>query len=88
MSVRKFLDKAKESGDLVTIDKPVDVQFEVADVANALSGKVVLFTNLKGYEGWRIVSGMCADRKYFSMDLNVPITLFQLFSLRKIMLFF
>ncbi|MCA9930337.1 MAG: UbiD family decarboxylase [Anaerolineales bacterium] len=73
MSVRNFLDKAKESGNLVVIDKSVDVQFEVADVANALSGKTVLFTQVKGYDGWRIVSGMCADRQFFSMDLNVPL---------------
>ena len=73
MSVRNFLDKANESGDLVTIEKPVDVQYEVANVANALSGKTVLFTNLKGYDGWRIISGMCADRRFFSMDLDVSV---------------
>lgn len=73
MSVRKFLEMAADSGDLVTIDRPVDVDFELANVAHALSGKTALFTQVKGHPGWRVISGMCADRKYFSMDLDVPV---------------
>lgn len=72
MSVRQFLEQAAAGGDLVTIDKPVDVKFELANVANALSGKTVLFNAVKGHPGWRVIAGMCADRKFFSMDLDVP----------------
>lgn len=73
MSVREFLEKLAGSDDLVTVDTAVAVNYEVANVANALSGKTVLFTHIKGYEGWRIISGMCADRRYFSLDLGVPV---------------
>ena len=73
MSVRTFLEKAAQSGDLIEIEKEVDVNFELANVANALSGKTVLFNKIKEYPDWRIVSGMCADRRFFSMDLDVPL---------------
>ncbi len=73
MSIRNFIDKAAESGDLVTIDQQVDTTFELANVAHALEGKLLLFDEIKDYPGWRICSGLCADRKFFSMDLGVPV---------------
>ena len=73
MSVRSFLDKLSNNDALVTIEKPVDVQYELANVANALSGKTVLFNNIKQYPEWRVIAGMCGDRSFFSMDLDVPV---------------
>ncbi|MCP4421498.1 MAG: UbiD family decarboxylase, partial [Chloroflexi bacterium] len=52
---------------------PVDVHFELANVAYALQGHPILFNNIVNYPGWRICSGTCSDRKYFSMDLDVPV---------------
>ena len=71
MSLRNFIDKAAESGDLVKIDQPVDTTFELANVAHALEGNFVLFNQIKDYPGWRVCSGLCADRKFFGMDLGV-----------------
>lgn len=71
MSFRSFLEQAERSGDLVKIDRPVDTTFELANVANALSGRPVLFNHIKDYPGWRVAAGVCADRRYFSMDLGV-----------------
>jgi UbiD family decarboxylase len=73
MSFRDFIEKAKETGDLVTIDREVDTTFEVANVAHALEGRPTLFTHIKDYPGWRICAGPCSDRRYFGMDLGVPI---------------
>lgn len=73
MSYRTFLEKAVASGDLITIHKPVSPHFELANVAHALEGKTVTFTNVVGHPGWQVNSGPCADRKYFSLDLGVPI---------------
>jgi UbiD family decarboxylase len=73
MSLRRFIEKAAASGDLVVIDKAVDVRFEVANVAHALEGWPVLFTHVKDYPGWRIIAGPCAERRFFSMDLEVPV---------------
>ena len=71
--MRTFIKQAKESGDLVEIDREVSVELELANVAHALDGRPVLFNHIKGYPGWRVLSGMCADRRYFSMSLDTPV---------------
>lgn len=73
MSFRRFIDMVAASGDLITIEKPVSTTYEIANVAHALEGRPVLFTNITGYPGWRSCAGPCSDRRYFSMDLGVDI---------------
>ena len=71
MSLRNVIDQARESGELVTISKEVDSNFELANVAHALEGSLVLFESIKEYPGWRVLSGQCADRRYLSMGLGI-----------------
>jgi 2,5-furandicarboxylate decarboxylase 1 len=73
MSFRHFIQMAAASGDLITIDKPIDIHFELANVAHALEGRPVMFNHIIDHPGWRVCAGPCSDRKYFSMDLNVPV---------------
>lgn len=73
MSFRSFIEKAAAEGYLVTIDKPVSTELEIANVAHALEGKPVLFNNIVNHPGWRVCAGPCSDRRYFSLDLNVPV---------------
>ena len=73
MSFRRFIERADAAGYLVTIDRPVDTTFEVANVAHALEGRPVLFNNVQDHPGWRICAGPCSDRRYFSLDLDVPV---------------
>lgn len=74
MSFRNFIQQAAASGDLITIDRPVSTIHELANVAHALEGRPVLFSNVEGYPGWQVCAGPCSDRKYFSMALGVPIS--------------
>lgn len=73
MSLRRFIEQAAESGDLITIRRPVSVDFELANVAHALEGRPVLFEAIAGYPGWRVLAGPCSARRYFSMALDVPV---------------
>lgn len=73
MSLREFIRKTDESGDLVIIKRPVDTKLELANVAHALEGRPVLFEQIIGYPNWRVFSGQCADRRFFSMDLGIPV---------------
>ncbi len=73
MSFRRFIEQAANSDNLVTIDKEVDTTFELANVAHALEGRPVLFNHIHEYPGWRICAGPCSDRRYFGMDLGVPV---------------
>lgn len=71
MSLRNVIEKARQSGDLVTITRPVDLHYELADVAHALEGSLVLFQAIQGYPGWQVLSGQCADRRFLSMDMDI-----------------
>jgi 2,5-furandicarboxylate decarboxylase 1 len=71
MSLREFIRKTGQSGDLVVIKRMVDAELELANVAHALEGRPVLFEQIKDYVGWRVFSGQCADRNFFSMDLGI-----------------
>jgi 2,5-furandicarboxylate decarboxylase 1 len=71
--MRDFLEQAAHSGDLIPIDNPVSTKFELANVANALPDKPVLFNQIIGHPGWRVCANPCADRRYFSMALGVPV---------------
>ncbi len=71
MSLREFITKSEEQGDLVQINRPVDLKFELANVAHALEGRPVLFNHIRDYPQWRVFSGQCADRRFFSMDLGI-----------------
>ncbi len=73
MSFRRSIDNAAASGDLITISQPVDTTYEIANVAHALEGRVVLFDHILGHPGWRVCSGVCADRRYFSRALGTPV---------------
>ncbi|RMG99002.1 MAG: UbiD family decarboxylase [Chloroflexi bacterium] len=73
MSFREFISQAAKSGDLITIEREVDTNYELANVAHALEGKPVLFNKIRDYPQWRICAGPCSDRKYFSMSLGVPV---------------
>lgn len=73
MSFRRFIERADRAGHLVTIDRPVNTTFEIANIAHALEGRPVLFNDIAGYPGWRVCAGPCSDRAYFSLDLEVPV---------------
>ncbi|GIK54938.1 MAG: UbiD family decarboxylase [Chloroflexi bacterium] len=73
MSLRKFIEQTAVTGDLITIDTPVDTTYELANVAHALEGRPVLFNRIKGHPGWRVIAGPCADRRYFCMELGVEL---------------
>lgn len=72
-SFRNFIEQAAESGELVTVSRPVSTTFELANVAHALEGQPVLFTQIEGYPGWRVCAGPCSDRRYFGAALGVPV---------------
>ena len=73
MSFRSFIDHASATGDLIIIKRPVHTTYEVANLAHYFEGRPVLFEYIKDYPGWRICSGVCSDRRYFSLDLGVPV---------------
>jgi 2,5-furandicarboxylate decarboxylase 1 len=71
LNLRTFIDTVRATGDLVTIQKPVDPYLEMAPVIAALDGRPVLFEAVAGSQ-FRVLSGQCSDRRYFALALGCP----------------
>jgi len=72
MNFRQFIQQALSEDLLVTIHRPVSVEYELSNVAHAFDGQPVLFNQVKDYPGWRICSGVCSDRSHFALSLGIP----------------
>ncbi len=74
MDVPRFLEWTRRNSTLVEVERAVDPHLELARVMFALDGRPVLFPKLINHPGWRVLSGMCAQREYFAaaLDCTVP----------------
>jgi 2,5-furandicarboxylate decarboxylase 1 len=74
MNLREFITELRQTR-LVQVERPVSPHLEVARVIRALEerspGAPVLFDQVAGYPGWRIVAGPCAARQNLGLSLGV-----------------
>ncbi len=70
MDIRTFIAAARKKGWLVTIDRPVNPDLELAAVAYALNGRPVLFNNIIGHPHWRVLTGLASNRRHFALALD------------------
>lgn len=73
-SMRSYLERLEEKGEILRIDKEVDPATNLAAIewkAYDELGKGTLFTNIKGHPGWRACSQVLADRGKWSLALNM-----------------
>jgi len=68
VDLRTFLAWAQKEAGLQTIGRPVDPHLEMARVMHALEGRPLLFSAPRR-PGWRVASGVCADRRHFAWAL-------------------
>lgn len=71
MDLHQFIAAAAADGSLVTVDREVDPYLELARLAAEVDGRPVLFPRVKG-SAFPVVAGVCSDRRYFGLALNVP----------------
>lgn len=71
MDLREFLVAAEQSGYLLRYEREADPYLEIARLALANDGRPMLFEHVKG-SPFRIVAGVCSDRRYFGLALGVP----------------
>lgn len=61
--LRDMIAYLKDRDDLIVIDKPVDPVHEMSGIMKALEGgSVLLFNNVKGYPGQRVIANIYAER--------------------------
>jgi 2,5-furandicarboxylate decarboxylase 1 len=73
--LRGFLTHLESQGQLVRVKDEVDVKYEIAAGVRKTSdieGPALLFENIRGYPGWRVLGGLFATRKLVALGLGVP----------------
>jgi 2,5-furandicarboxylate decarboxylase 1 len=73
--LRGFLAHLESQGQLVRVKDEVDVKYEIAAgmrKTSDIEGPALLFENIKGYPGWRVLGGLFATRKLVALGLGVP----------------
>src|SRR5512136_1007769 len=71
MSLRRFVEQARQAGYLVEIHREVSPRLELARVAAALDGKPVLFHRVAG-SPFPVLVGAGSAREYYALGLGVP----------------
>jgi UbiD family decarboxylase len=72
--LRNFLSYLEGQGQLYQVGDEVDVKYDIAAGIRKTSdveGPALLFTNVKGYPGWRVLGGLYATRKLIALGLGV-----------------
>lgn len=73
--LRGFLAHLEDLGQLKRVNDEVSVKYEIAAgirKASDIEGPALLFENVKGYPGWRVLGGLFATRKLVALGLGVP----------------
>jgi UbiD family decarboxylase len=73
-SIRSFLQKLEQQGEMLRIDKEVDPATNLAAIEWKTYdelGKASLFTQIKGHPDWQACSQILTDRRKWSLALNL-----------------
>jgi 2,5-furandicarboxylate decarboxylase 1 len=73
--LRGYLSHLEEQGQLLRVKEEVKTKFEIAAGIRKTSdveGPALLFENVKGFPGWRVLGGLFATRKLVALGLGVP----------------
>ena len=72
MSLRLFLDKARQEHRLTVITDEVDPDLEMARIINTLEGPPLLFEKVRGYD-YSVAASVCGARENLALDLGVEV---------------
>jgi 2,5-furandicarboxylate decarboxylase 1 len=73
--LRGFLTHLESQKQLLRVKDEVDVKYEIAAgmrKTSDIEGPALLFENVKGFPGWRVLGGLFATRKLVALGLGVP----------------
>ena len=73
--LRGFLAHLESQRQLLRVKDEVGVKYEIAAgmrKTSDIEGPALLFENVKGYPGWRVLGGLFATRKLVALGLGVP----------------
>src|SRR4051812_33597118 len=73
--LRGYLSHLEEQKQLLRVAQEVDSKYEIAAgirKTSDIEGPALLFENVKGFPGWRVLGGLFATRKLIALGLGVP----------------
>src|SRR2546428_12989432 len=73
--LRGYLTHLESQGQLLRVAELVEVKYEIAAgmrKTSAIEGPALLFENVKGFPGWRVLGGLFATRKLVALGLRGP----------------
>jgi 4-hydroxy-3-polyprenylbenzoate decarboxylase len=73
--LRGFLTHLESHKQLLRVKDAVDVKYEIAAgmrKTSDIEGPALLFENVKGYPGWRVLGGLFATRRMFENANGLP----------------
>src|SRR3954468_12124141 len=73
--LRGYLSHLEEQKQLLRVAQEVDVKYEIAAgmrKTSDIEGPALLFENVRGFPGWRVLGGLFATRKLVALGLGVP----------------
>src|SRR3990172_4839151 len=73
--LRGFLTHLESQKQLLRVKDEVSVKYEIAAgmrKTSDIEGPALLFENVRGYPGWRVLGGLFATRKLVALGLGVP----------------
>ena len=72
--LRDFISLLRAEGELLEVEKEVDINYEIGDICKALhdqpNPKAILFNKIKDYSGWRMCCNVLGSFKRVSMVFN------------------
>src|SRR5205823_13177571 len=72
--LRGYLTHLESQGQLLRVAEPVDVKYEIAAgmrKTSDIEGPALLFEQVKGFPGWRVLRGLFATRQLVALGLGV-----------------
>jgi 2,5-furandicarboxylate decarboxylase 1 len=70
--MRSWIEQVRAAGELRTISKPVDAITQMGALIYQSVGKGLLFNNVAGHPGWRVLAQAPADWHHIGLSLGVP----------------
>ena len=73
--LRGYLSHLEKQGQLLRVTEEVDIKYDIAAgirKTSDIEGPALLFENVKGFPGWRVLGGLFATRKLVALGLGVP----------------
>ena len=71
--MRDWIETLEKAGELVTLTKPVDPSTEMGALLYGSRDKSLLFTQVKGFRGWRALGMAPANLRQAALAFGVPI---------------